>query len=233
MESIRVISKVDKPTEWCAGMVVVPKKSGLVQIWVDRKPLNESVLWETFPLPKVDETLTQLSGATICSKLNVNRGFWQISLVKSSQHLTILITHFGWFCFNKLPFSISSTMELFQRRMSTILEGLSGVLCLLDNSLIFGRDRNEHDSQITAALQCIQDDVVTLNRDNCQFSKSHLTFLGHIIDKDSISADLEKTSAICYMATPTDVTELHRFMGMVNQLGKILPQHHHSITTPM
>jgi len=51
-----VISKVDKPTPWCAGMVVVPKKSGAVRICVDLKPLNESVQREVHPLPKDDET---------------------------------------------------------------------------------------------------------------------------------------------------------------------------------
>ena len=44
MESIEVISKVDEPTAWCAGMVVVPKKEGAVRICVDLKPLNENVL---------------------------------------------------------------------------------------------------------------------------------------------------------------------------------------------
>ena len=57
MESMGVISRVDEPTPWCAGMVVVPKKSGSIRICVDLKPLNESVLREVHPLPKVDETL--------------------------------------------------------------------------------------------------------------------------------------------------------------------------------
>ena len=57
MESVGVISPVDTPTPWCAGMVVVPKKSGNIHICVDLKPLNESVLREVHPLPKVDETL--------------------------------------------------------------------------------------------------------------------------------------------------------------------------------
>lgn len=57
MEAMGVISKVNKPTPWCAEMVVVPKKAGLVQICVDLKPLNESVLREAHPLLKVDETL--------------------------------------------------------------------------------------------------------------------------------------------------------------------------------
>ena len=44
MEAMGVISKVDEPTPWCAGMVVVPKKSGAVCIREDLKPLNESLL---------------------------------------------------------------------------------------------------------------------------------------------------------------------------------------------
>ena len=50
-----VISMVDEPTPWCAGAVVVPKKSGSVHICGDLKPLNESVLREVHPLPKVDK----------------------------------------------------------------------------------------------------------------------------------------------------------------------------------
>ena len=61
MESMGIISKFDEPTPWCAGMVVVPKKSGAIRICVDLKPLNERVLREVHPLPKVDETLAQLS----------------------------------------------------------------------------------------------------------------------------------------------------------------------------
>ena len=44
MESLGVISKVDVPTTWCAGMVVVPKKDGTVRICVDLKPLKHSSL---------------------------------------------------------------------------------------------------------------------------------------------------------------------------------------------
>ena len=51
MESLGVISKIDEPTEWCAGMVVVPKKGGNIRICVDLKPLNTNVRREVHPLP--------------------------------------------------------------------------------------------------------------------------------------------------------------------------------------
>ena len=115
MESLGVISRVDQPTTWCAGMVVVPKKNGSIRICVDFRPLNESVLREVHPLPRVDDTLAQLSGAKVFSKLDANSGFWQIPLATESRLLTTFITPYGHFCFNKLPFGITSAPELFQK----------------------------------------------------------------------------------------------------------------------
>ena len=102
METAGVISKVSEPTPWCAGMVVVPKKSGSVRICVNLKPLNQSVLREVHPLPKVDETLAQLLGPNSFLKLDANSRFWQIPLSQSSRLLTTFITPTGCYCFNKL-----------------------------------------------------------------------------------------------------------------------------------
>ena len=77
-----VISKVE---HWCAG---IPKKSGAVRICVDLKPLNESVLQEVHSIPKVDDVLGNLAGATVFSKLVANSVFWQIPLTADSQLLT-------------------------------------------------------------------------------------------------------------------------------------------------
>ena len=114
MESVGVISRIEQSTQWCAGMVAILKKNGSVRICVDLKQLNKGVQREVHPLPKVDETLAQLTGATVFSKLDANSGFWQIPLSPESRPLTTFITPFGRFCFNKLPFGISSAPEHFQ-----------------------------------------------------------------------------------------------------------------------
>ena len=97
MQRLGVISPIEEPTPWCAAMVVVPKDSGAVRICVDLKPLNENVLREVHPMPKVDTTLAQLSGATVFSKLDANNGFWQIPLANESKLLTTFITPLGGF----------------------------------------------------------------------------------------------------------------------------------------
>ena len=44
MENLGVISKVDISTDWCAGMVVIPKPDGKIRICVDFTKLNERLL---------------------------------------------------------------------------------------------------------------------------------------------------------------------------------------------
>ena len=64
---------------------------------------------------------------------------------------------------------------------------------------------------------------ITLNSRKYEFCKTSLTFLGHVIDQRGITADPNKPAAIQQMETPKSVSELHRFLGMVNQLGKFSP----------
>ena len=65
-------------------------------------------------MPSVDESLAKLGNSKIFSKLDANSGFWQIPLDEESRLLTTFVTPFGRYCFNRLPFGISSTPEIFQ-----------------------------------------------------------------------------------------------------------------------
>ena len=170
MEEMGVIAKVEQPTEWCAGMVVVPKADSKVRICVDLTRLNESVKRERHPLPAVDQTLAQLAGAKVFTKLDANSGFWQIPLAPASSLLTTFITPFGRYCFHRLPFGISSAPEHFQRRMTEALSGLPGAVCMMDDILVHGRSREEHDERLRQVLQRLSDLGMTLNSEKCMFA---------------------------------------------------------------
>jgi len=128
----------------------------------------------------VDDILAQLAGAKIFSKLDANSGFWQIPLAESSRHLTTFLTPFDPFCFNKMPFCISSAPEHFQKCMNKILDGLSGIVCLIDDILVHGTSQAEHDKHLEAVLKCIQSASITLKKEKCEFGKETIKLLGHV-----------------------------------------------------
>ncbi|XP_061159755.1 uncharacterized protein K02A2.6-like [Syngnathus typhle] len=222
MESIGVISRVEEPTEWCSGMVPVPTKSDSVRICVDLTHLNEAVCREKYILPSVEQTLGSLTGAKVFSKLDANRGFWQVPLAPESAHYTTFITPFGRFHFNRLPFGIASAPEHFQRRMSMILNGLPGVVCHMDDILIWGKDQPEHNARLHTVLKKLQAAGVTLNMDKCELSTQQVKFLGHVLSAEGVRPDPDKIRAVIAMKEPSNVSEVRSFLGMVNQLGKFI-----------
>ena len=223
LESLDVIMPVQEPTPWRAPIVVVPKSNSQVRICVDLTKLNRAVQRERHILPSVDHVLGQMAGAAVFTKLDANSGFHQIQLSPRSQLLTTFITPFGRFAYKRLPFGVSSGPEYFQREMSRILEGLEGIVCLMDDIVIFGRDQPEHDIRLRAAMDKLVASGITLNKDKCEFNKSQIEFVGQLVGRGGITASPDKISAITAMSSPKDIHELRRFMGMVNQLGKFVP----------
>ena len=107
--------------------------------------------------------------------------------------------------------------------MSEILTGLPGVVCLMDDILVHGSTREEHDARLRDVLNRLQTAGMTLNESKCQFAKTSLTFLGHVVGKSGISPDPEKVKAITEFPTPTNVGDVRRYLGMVNHLAKFVP----------
>ena len=242
-----VISKIEEPTEWCAGMVIVPKSSlendltGIPQsrdgndslrICVDLTQLNKCVMRNRHILPDVNSTLAQLKNSCIFSKLDANSGFWQIRLDESSRKLTTFITPWGRYCFNRLPYGISSAPEYFTLKMQNILEGIPNVLVLMDDILVHGDTQASHDAALEEVLKRLSKANVTLNRKKCQFSVRSVKYLGHLVSGSGIQPDPDKVAAIRNFKTPSNVTDVQRFLGMVNQLAKFVP-HIATVTKPI
>jgi hypothetical protein len=197
-----VISPITEPTEWCSGMVVVPKPNGKVRICVDLTQLNKNVMREVFPMSSVEDSLAKLQQGQVFSKLDANSGFWQIPLDPESRKLTCFITPYGRFCFNRLPFGISSAPEVFSRLMSHTLQDLPGIICHMDDVMVYGSSQQEHDSNLRAVLKRIQEAGLTLN-EKCEFSKERMVFLGHVISPQGLQPDPRKLEAIRNYPAPT------------------------------
>ena len=214
MKEMGVIEPVDNPTEWCSPMVPVPKPNGKVRICGDFIKLNKGILRDVHPIPPTEQSL---------GKLAANSGFWQIKLAEKSKLLTTFITPWGRYCFSRLPFGVSCAPEHFQKTMEKVLEDLPGVVLQVDDILVHGETQQEHDTRLEAVLQRLVEAGITLNPDKCLFAQETVPFLGHLVGKNGIAADPKKIAAIKEMTAPTDIPSLRRFLGIVNQMGKYIP----------
>ena len=208
MLEMGVIKRVDEPTDWCAPMVVVPKLSGEVRICVDLTKLNTNIKREVHPLPSVDYNLGKIGSSKIFSKTDANSAFWQRKLSEESKLLTTFIKPWGRFCFERLPYGISTGSEQFQKVMEEKLEGLEGVECQIDYVLVDGETQQIHDERLQAVLQRLAESNITLNLDKCEFSKSEVKVLGNIVSADGISPDPEKIEAIVNLPAPKNIHEV-------------------------
>ena len=153
MERMNVIRRVDEPTEWVNALVVIEKpKAKKLRICLDPRPLNKVILREHFQLPTIEDITSRLTGARIFSKLDANCGYWQIPLDTDSQLLTTFNSPFGRYCFQRMPFGIKSAQEVFQKRISQVFGDLPGVKTDIDNILVCGTTKAEHDERLEAVL---------------------------------------------------------------------------------
>lgn len=219
-----VIVKEDGPTPWVAPMVVVPKPGqSKVRICTDYTELNKYILREIHPMSTVDSSLALLGRGVIFSKIDANSGFWQIPLSKKSSKLTTFLTHSGRFRYLRLPQGLCSSPEIFTAEMNRILEGVEGVIIHMDDVLVFGENKDQHDSRLKIVLDKLNEAGMILNRNKCKFGVSSVEFLGHIIDSSGIHAG-PRIQGIIDFPIPKNVSAIRSFLGMANQYAKFSPE---------
>ena len=218
-----VIESVREATPWVSPLVPVRKSNGALRLCVDYRQLNKAIVRERHMLPTLEEITSKLAGAKMFSVLDAESGFHQIPLSERSRKYTTFITPCGLYRFKRLPFGIACAPEIFQRVVEDILRGLDGVLVYVDDILVFGKDREEHDARMKSALERLSAANLTINWAKCQIRQTRVKYLGHWLTDQGISPDADKMRAIQDMPCPQSVADVRRFLGMITYLGKFIP----------
>ena len=100
--------------------------------------INQESQLDTYPLPKIEDLFTKLSGGKYFSKLDLSQAYLQLPLEDSSKEFVTINTHKGLFRYNRLPFGVASAPAIFQRYMDSLLQGCKGVTAYLDDILVAG-----------------------------------------------------------------------------------------------
>lgn len=211
-------------SNWASPLVVVNKKNGGLRICIDYKgTVNPNIERDMYPLPKLDDILTSISGGKVFCTLDLTAAYTQLKLLEASIELLVINTHKSIFAPNRLPFGVSSAPGIFQSVMDTILEKLSGVCCYLDDVIISGKDEKECRERLYTVLRKLKEFKIKVNRDKCELFKGTVEYLGHLIDGTGIRPKGDNLDAILKCSRPSDVTQLKSYLGTLNFYGKFLP----------
>ncbi|RXN12724.1 Transposon Tf2-6 poly [Labeo rohita] len=96
-----------------------------------------------------------------------------------------------------------------------VIEGLPGVVCHMDDVLIWGESQAQHDQRLHTVLARNEKAGITLNLEKCELGRQEVKFLGHIIAECGVRPDPDKTRAVLQMKEPDTVSEVRSFLGMV------------------
>jgi len=130
------------------------------------------------------------------SKLDLSRAYKQIKVTENSKPLLTINTHMGLFQYARLPFGISTAPALWQKAMAQVLQGIPGVVYFIDDILITGHTRAEHEANLCKILDRIREDGLRLKCSKCMFFQKELEFLGHQISWEGIKPTENRIKSI-------------------------------------
>jgi hypothetical protein len=211
-------------SEWAAPIVPVLKSNGKVRICGDYKiTANRDIQTDQYPLPRIEDLYATLSGGQKFTKLDLSNAFLQIPLEEESRKYTTINTQRGLFQYTRLPFGISSSPSIFQRVIDNLTQGLKSTVGYQDDILVTGKDDEEHLENLEMVLKRLSDAGVRLNKDKCVYMAPEVIYLGYKIDAKGLHPVEDKVCAIIDAPSPTNVTELRSYLGLLNYYGRFLP----------
>ena len=210
LERAGVITK--SMSKWASPIVVIPKKSAPREplkrrLCVDFRKVNElqqEVITpgktkgqiSIHPLPKIDEMYAKLKGAKVFSTIDLGSGYHHIALGKSSRAKTTFVTPFGKYEFLMVPFGLAQAPAYFQLLMNKVLKGLKFAMTYLDDIIIFSQDELQHLEHLEIVFSRLREAGLKMKRSKCDFFKSEIHYLGHLISPEGISPLPNKLDSI-------------------------------------
>lgn len=170
---------------WNSLVFLVPKKDGSYRVVIDFRKVNNVTVPDHYPLPVLSDILQSIGkDNVIFTNLDLKSGFWQIPLSLSSRPITAFSTPKGNFEQLRCPTGLRNSPLTCQRLVNSLFQGLigDGLFVYLDDLILVSKDLDSHFHKLSLVLQKFTEAGLKLNITKCQFLRSRIEFLGHVVD---------------------------------------------------
>lgn len=211
-------------SDYASPILMVKKKSGEQRLCVDYRALNNKTIKDRYPLPLIEDQISNLSGNNYFTTLDMASGYYQVPLSENSKHLTAFVTPDGHYEFNRMPFGLANAPAVFQKLIHKILgpKRYDSVLAYMDDLLIPTKCIDEGFVKLEEVLNLLRDYGLTLKLSKCCFFATSIEYLGYEVSADGIKPSGAKTKAISEFPVPKSVHEVRQFLGLASYFRKFV-----------
>jgi hypothetical protein len=163
-------------------VLFVEKKDGTQQMCVDYRSLNEVVIKNKYPLPRIEDLFDQMKGASVFSKIDLRSGYHQLKIRESDIPKTAFRTRYGLYECTMMSFRLTNVPAYFMYLMNKMfMEYLDKFLVVfIDDILIFSKTE-EHETHLRLVLEKLRSNHFYAKFSKCEFWITEAAFLGHVI----------------------------------------------------
>jgi len=218
-----------------APVLFVPKPRGAgIRMCCDYRALNKITIKNRYPLPRIDDLLDRLKGATIFSAIDLQSGYNQLPIHAEDCHKTAFRSPFGLYQWRVVPFGLTNAPAYFARAMQQMFGDLIGkcVFVYLDDILVFSKTPEEHEQHLEQVLSRLKEFQLYARLHKCHFNMPEVEYLGHVVGRDGIKVDQRKIKIIQDWPTPKTQNELRSFLGLANYFRRFIHAYS-SISRPL
>ena len=168
-----------------------------------------------YPLPRIDDLLDQLKEAVYFSKLDLQSGYHHNRIHENDIWKTSFKTRQCLYEWMVMPFEICNASDTFMRIMNDVFRSFIDefVIVYLDDIFILIQTWEYHLKHVIQVLDVLTREKLYLKMSECEFGKTYLVYLGHIVGGGESKIYPSKFHVIVNWPKPNNVTEVMRFFG--------------------
>ncbi|MCO5595899.1 hypothetical protein L7F22_049950 [Adiantum nelumboides] len=184
---------------------------------------NKITVKNKFPIPRIDNVLDRLQGASFFSRIDLKSGYHQIRVNPADVPKSAFRTTFGLYEFLVMLFGLTNAPATFNRMMDRIFRPLHHCVGIFfDNMIVFSKSEAEHMDHLRAVIEMLRKEMLVVNGKKSEFFMEEIHFLGHIVSKDGVRMDPAKIQAIQDWPEPVNLHEVRSFLGLCSYYRRFI-----------